>query len=250
MAPLIKHLGRVDYLETFEAMRAHNRASTAATPDEIWILEHAPVFTQGLAGKPEHVLDAGDIPVVKIDRGGQVTYHGPGQLVVYLLLNMRARGYGVKELVRRIEQSVIDLLAEYGVEAVRQTGMPGVYVMLHSDPTAPSAALQVFPFPSVPPPRVGREAILLEASLPSRERGWREGPAKIAAVGLRVANHATYHGLSLNVNMDLEPFTRINPCGYEGLAVTQLADMGVRDNVAVVGGKLVEKLKVNLYDRS
>jgi len=315
MAPLVMHLGRVDYLETFAAMRAHNRASTAATPDEIWILEHPPVFTQGLAGKPEHVLDAGDVPVVKIDRGGQVTYHGPGQLVVYLLLNMRGRSYGVKALVNRIEQSVIDLLAEYGVEGVRQAGMPGVYVMSHLDTTAPSpsippprggreaillgasippqqagkaAILLEAPLPPprvgkdeiplkaslrsrqrgwgegqqidevadvdrpaganfIPPPQAGRETILLKASLPSRGRGWREGPAKIAAIGLRVANHATYHGLSLNVNMDLEPFTRINPCGYQGLAITQLADMGVRDNMAVVGGKLVEKLKVNLY---
>lgn len=271
MAPLIKHLGRVDYLKTFAAMRAHNRASTADTPDEIWVLEHPPVFTQGLAGKPEHVLDAGDIPVVKIDRGGQVTYHGPGQLVVYLLLNMRGRSYGVKALVNRIEQSVIDLLAEYGVEAVRQTGMPGVYVMSHLDTTAPSPSIPpprggreaillgasippqhagkeaILLEAPLPPPRVGRDEILLEASLPSRERGWREGPAKIAAIGLRVANQATYHGLSLNVNMDLEPFTRINPCGYQGLAVTQLADMGVRDNIALVGDKLVEKLKVNLY---
>jgi len=283
MAPLIKHLGRVDYLKTLAAMRAHNRASTADTPDEIWILEHAPVFTQGLAGKPEHVLDAGDIPVVQIDRGGQVTYHGPGQLVVYLLLNMRGRSYGVKALVNRIEQSVIDLLAEYGVEGVRQAGMPGVYVMSHLDTTAPSPSIPpprmgreailleaslasrergwregehidkiaTIGLPdgatSLPPPQAGREAILLEASLPSRERSWREGPAKIAAIGLRVANHATYHGLSLNVNMDLEPFTRINPCGYQGLAVTQLADMGVRDNIALVGDKLVEKLKVNLY---
>ena len=287
MAPLIKHLGRVDYLKTFAAMRAHNRASTADTPDEIWVLEHPPVFTQGLAGKPEHVLDAGDIPVVKIDRGGQVTYHGPGQLVVYLLLNMRGRSYGVKALVNRIEQSVIDLLAEYGVEAVRQTGMPGVYVMSHLDTTAPSPSIPprrggreamllgasippqhagkeaillgasippqhagkeaILLEAPLPPPRVGRDEILLKASLPSRERGWREGPAKIAAIGLRVANQATYHGLSLNVNMDLEPFTRINPCGYQGLAVTQLADMGVRDNIALVGDKLVEKLKVNLY---
>lgn len=249
MAPLIKHLGRVDYVETFAAMRAHNRASTAATPDEIWVLEHPPVFTQGLAGKPEHVLNAGDVPVVKIDRGGQVTYHGPGQLVIYLLLNLHERGYGVKELVRRIEQSVIDLLAEYGVRGERQAGMPGVYV----------AAL------SLPPlSREGREASSRIASAshvettshriasppPGGGGNEGEGPAKIAAIGLRVANHATYHGLSLNVNMDLAPFTRINPCGYEGLAVTQLADIGVRDNVAVVGSKLVEKLKVNLYDRS
>jgi lipoyl(octanoyl) transferase len=205
LVPAIKCLGLADYAHTFEVMRAHNRASDAYTPDEIWVLEHPPVFTLGLAGKPEHVLNADDIPVVKIDRGGQVTYHGPGQLVIYLLLGMRARGYGVKELVRRIEQSVIDLLQEYGVESARREGMPGVYA-------SPSLA-------------------------------------KVAAIGLRVANHATYHGLSLNVNMDLEPFSRINPCGYEGLAVTQLADFGITDNVRLVGEKLVAHLKVNLYDR-
>ena len=203
MAPLVKKLGRVDYLETFAAMCEHNRASTAATPDEIWILEHPPVFTQGLAGKPEHVLDAGDVPVVKIDRGGQVTYHGPGQLVVYLLLNLRDKRYGVKELVRRIEQSLIDVLQEYGIDAARRAGMPGVY----TQPTL----------------------------------------AKIAAIGLRVANHGTYHGLSLNVDLDIEPFSRIDPCGYAGLEVSQLADFGVRDNVTLVGEKLVVKLKENLY---
>lgn len=186
-------------------MRLHNRATTPDTPDELWLLEHPPVFTQGLAGKPEHILDAGDIPIVKIDRGGQVTYHGPGQLVIYLLLNMRNRGYGVKALVNRIEQSVIDLLAEYDIASVRQASMPGVYVNQST------------------------------------------GVAKIAAIGLRVANHATYHGLSLNVNMDLQPFTRINPCGYADLPVTQLAALGVSDNVAVVGDKLTQKLKAQLY---
>ena len=203
--PLIKHLGIADYQQTFDAMRAHNRAATDSTRDEIWLLEHPPVFTQGLAGKPEHILDPGDIPVVKIDRGGQVTYHGPGQLVVYLLLNMRTRRYGVKGLVNRIEQSVIDLLAEYGIAAGRQAGMPGVYVETAS-------------------------AI-----------------AKIAAIGLRVANHATYHGLSLNIDMDLAPFLRINPCGYAGLAATQMSALGARDKMDVVGEKLLKHLKANLY---
>ena len=217
-----KHLGRVDYVATFDAMRVHNRSrrdaitaatATAATttaapaiatlPDEIWILEHDAVFTQGLAGKAEHLLDPGDIPVVKIDRGGQVTYHGPGQLVIYLLLDTRRLGFGVKELVRRIEQSIIDLLVSYRIEGFRRAGMPGVYV------GAPAT--------------------------------------KIAAIGLRVANHGTYHGLSLNVNMDLAPFTRINPCGYPGLAVTQLAAFGVSDNVDLVGEKLAAHLKANLY---
>jgi lipoyl(octanoyl) transferase len=203
--PLIKHLGIADYQQTFDAMRAHNRATTNETADEIWLLEHPPVFTQGLAGKAEHILDAGDVPVVKIDRGGQVTYHGPGQLVVYLLLNMRRRSYGVKSLVSRIEQSVIDLLAEYGIAALRQPGMPGVYV---------------------------------ETSA---------GIAKIAAIGLRVANHATYHGLALNVDMDLAPFSRINPCGYEGLATTQMSDWDAQDKMDVVGEKLLKHLKANLY---
>jgi lipoyl(octanoyl) transferase len=203
--PFIKHLGVVEYNATFDAMRAHNRATTDSTPDEIWLLEHPPVFTQGLAGKPEHILDAGGIPVAKIDRGGQVTYHGPGQLVVYLLLNMRQRSYGVKSLVNRIEQSVIDLLAEYGMAAERQAGMPGVYVET------------------------------------------KAGIAKIAAVGLRVANHATYHGLSLNIDMDLEPFSRINPCGYAGLATTQMSALGARDKMNIVGEKLLKHLKANLY---
>jgi lipoyl(octanoyl) transferase len=203
--PLIKHLGIADYQQTFDAMRAHNRATTNESADEIWLLEHPPVFTQGLAGKAEHILDAGDVPVVKIDRGGQATYHGPGQLVVYLLLNMRRRSYGVKSLVSRIEQSVIDLLAEYGIAAERQASMPGVYVETAS------------------------------------------GIAKIAAIGLRVANHATYHGLSLNVDMDLAPFSRINPCGYEGLATTQMSDWDAQDKMDVVGEKLLKHLKANLY---
>lgn len=198
----IKHLGLVDYQPTYEAMRVHNRAMTAESPDEIWLLEHPSVFTLGLAGKPEHILDASSIPIIKIDRGGQVTYHGPGQLVVYVLLNMRHKKYGVKSLVNRIEQSVIDLLAEYKIVGARREAMPGVYV----------------------------------------------DNAKIAAIGLRVANHATYHGLSLNVDMALQPFQAINPCGYEGLAVTQLHDLGVTDKMAIVAEKLLPHLKRNLYD--
>ena len=166
------------------------------------------------------MLAPGDIPVVKIDRGGQVTYHGPGQLVVYLLLDLKKTGYGVKELVKRIEQSVIDLLAEYGIDSFRLAGMPGVYV------TSPSL-----------PARVGG----------SEGEGMWADAAKIAAIGLRVANHATYHGLSLNIDMDLEPFSRINPCGYEGLAVTQMRELGVTDKMAVIGEKLVSHLKSNLY---
>ena len=200
----IKHLGIAEYNQTLLAMQAQNRTRTSDTPDEIWLLEHPPIFTLGLAGKPEHVLDAGDIPVIKVERGGQVTYHGPGQLVAYLLLDVKRLGYGVKELVRRIEQSLIDLLAQYEIESFRKAGMPGVYVDVKS------------------------------------------GDAKIAAIGLRVANHATYHGLSLNVDMDLAPFSRINPCGYEGLAVTQMHDLRVTDKMQVIGNNLVAHLQRNL----
>ena len=210
--PIIKRLGQVAFEPTWRAMQAANKARTPESPDEIWLLEHPPVFTLGLAGKPEHVLAPGDIEVIKIDRGGQVTYHGPGQLVVYLLLDLRRAGFGVKELVKRIEQSVIDLLADYAIESHRKSGMPGVYVGATD--------------------------------------------AKIAAIGLRVANHATYHGLSLNIDMDLEPFSRINPCGHEGLAVTQMKDCGVdfgnkdkMDALADIGDKLAEHLSQQLYGK-
>ncbi len=212
MRPLVKHLGLVAYEPTWRAMQAANKSRSAETRDELWLLEHPPVFTLGLAGKPEHVLAPGDIPVVKIDRGGQVTYHGPGQLIVYLLLGLQqladqGKCKGVKELVKRIEESVIDLLAEYGIDGYRKSGMPGVYV------------------------------------------GVNGADAKIAAIGLRVANHATYHGLSLNIDMDLEPFSRINPCGYEGLAVTQMRDFGVTDTMQQIGEKLVSQLSSQLYGK-
>ena len=203
---IIRKLGVAEYGPTWHAMQAFNRARTAETHDEIWLAEHPPVFTLGLAGKPEHVLNPGDIPVVKTDRGGQVTYHGPGQLVCYLMLDLRRLGYGVKDLVRRMEESVIALLADYGIEARREPGMPGVYV------------------------RRGNDEI-----------------AKISAVGLRVANHATYHGLALNVDMDLEPFSRINPCGYAGLQSAQMKGHGVSDSMERIGDRLVSQLAQRLF---
>lgn len=173
-----RELGQVDYEPTWHAMQRFTDTRGADTPDEIWLLEHSPVFTQGQAGKAEHVLFPGDIPVVQVDRGGQVTYHGPGQLVAYLLLDVRRSGIGVRELVSRIERSLIDLLASYGVNANAKPDAPGVYV---------------------------------------------DG-AKIASLGLRIRNGRSFHGLALNVDMDLQPFQRINPCGYAGMAMTQLAD--------------------------
>lgn len=174
-----RELGQVDYQPTWHAMQRFTDTRGADTPDEIWLLEHAPVFTQGQAGKAEHVLFPGDIPVVQVDRGGQVTYHGPGQLVAYLLLDVRRSGIGVRELVSRIERSLIDTLASYGVTANAKPDAPGVYV---------------------------------------------DG-AKIASLGLRIRNGRSFHGLALNVDMDLQPFQRINPCGYAGMAMTQLADL-------------------------
>ena len=221
--PIIKRLGLVGFEPTWRAMQQANRSRTSDTQDEIWLLQHAPVFTLGLAGKPEHVLAPGDIPVIKIDRGGQVTYHGPGQLLVYLLLDLKRLGFGVKELVKRIEQSVINLLAEYGIKSYRKSGMPGVYT------THPSPAR-----------RNGGEG-----------EGKSVADAKISAIGLRVANHATYHGLSLNIDMDLEPFSRINPCGYADLAVTQMkdcgADFGNKDKMQLIGDRLIAHLSQQLY---
>jgi len=193
-------LGRVDYAPTLVAMQDFTAHRTPDTPDELWLLEHLPVFTQGQAGKPEHLLQDIGIPVVPIDRGGQVTYHGPGQVVVYLLLDLKRRGYGVKELVRRMEQAVIDLLAEECLAGQRQEGAPGVYV----------------------------------------------NGAKIAALGLRVKGGCTYHGLALNVDLDLAPFQAINPCGYAGLAVTRLADLGSRHGVATAGARLASLLQQGL----
>ncbi|AXK39975.1 lipoyl(octanoyl) transferase LipB [Crenobacter cavernae] len=200
MERLVKYLGRVDYEPTWRAMQAFTDARTRDTQDEIWLLEHPPVYTLGLAGKEEHLLRATDIPVVKIDRGGQVTYHGPGQLVAYLLIDFKRMGIGVRELVQRIENAVIDLMAEFGVEAVGDRDAPGVYV---------------------------------------------DG-AKIAALGLRIKNGAVYHGLSLNVDMDLTPFNWINPCGYANLKVTQMKDVGAPVTVEEAARRLLPHLERHL----
>nr|WP_050981480.1 lipoyl(octanoyl) transferase LipB [Rhodanobacter spathiphylli] len=189
----IRRLGRQPYAATWRAMSAFTDNRTADTPDELWLLEHDPVFTLGQAGKMEHVLAPGDIPVIPVDRGGQVTYHGPGQIVGYPLIDLRRIGVGVRELVHRIEQSLIDTLAHWNVNASRREGAPGVYV----------------------------------------------GAAKVAALGLRVRRGCSFHGLAFNVAMDLEPFHRINPCGYKDLAVTQLLDLGGPSSLATVEDVLV-----------
>lgn len=175
----MRHLGLVEYLPTLEAMRSFTAERDERTPDEIWLLQHPRVFTQGQAGKPEHLLAPGDIPVVQVERGGQVTYHGPGQLVAYLMLNLRRQKLGVRELVTAMERALVDVLASYGVEAAPKADAPGVYV----------------------------------------------GGDKIASLGLRVRNGCSFHGLALNVDMDMSPFQRINPCGYAGLRMVQLRDL-------------------------
>lgn len=200
----IRRLGQVPYEPTWHAMRDQTLARAgdagATVGDELWLVEHPPVFTQGQAGKPEHLLQDIGVPVIPIDRGGQITYHGPGQVVVYLLLDLQRRHLKVRELVQRIEQAVIDLLAEHGIVAARRSGAPGVYV----------------------------------------------ADAKIAALGLRVRNGCCYHGVSLNVDMDLSPFSAINPCGYEGLAVTQLRDLGVTLTPLAAGEALLAQLQKQL----
>lgn len=197
---LTRHLGLVDYLPTFDAMKTFTAQRGPDTPDEIWLLQHPPVYTLGLAGKPEHLLRGSDIPVVNIDRGGQITYHGPGQIVAYLLLDLKRHGIGIKELVRRMEQAIIDLLAEYGVAAARRDKAPGVYV----------------------------------------------GDAKIAALGLRIRNNCSYHGLCLNVDMDLAPYANINPCGYAGLQVTQMRDHGIHADAETLADELAAQLMLQL----
>ena len=192
----VRQLGRRAYEPVWRAMQAFTDARDADTPDELWLVEHDPVFTLGQAGKWEHVLGPGDIPVLPVDRGGQVTYHGPGQLVAYPLLDLRRLGIGVRELVNRIEQAVIDTLATWDIVAQRREGAPGIYV----------------------------------------------GAAKVMALGLRVRRGCSFHGLAFNVAMDLEPFARINPCGFRGLAVTQVLDLGGPGTPAEVAGILVPAL--------
>ncbi|ALO46806.1 lipoyl(octanoyl) transferase LipB [Pseudohongiella spirulinae] len=199
-ALVLRQLGLQDYIPVFHAMREFTNHRQTDTPDELWVLSHPPVFTQGQAGKAEHLLAPGDIPVVQIDRGGQVTYHGPGQLVIYLLIDVRRADIGVRDLVSLIEQSIIETLSSLGINAQTRDSAPGVYV----------------------------------------------NDAKIAALGLRIRRGCSYHGLSLNVDMNLQPFARINPCGYQGMEVTQVRDLidtrecGLTDSVDLMSA--VEKL--------
>lgn len=190
---IVRRLGRRDYEPVWQEMSAFTDRRDSATTDELWLVEHPPVFTLGQAGRPEHVLDVGDIPLLQVDRGGQVTYHGPGQVVAYPLLDLRRRGIGIRRLVHELERAVIDQLGEYGIEADRRPDAPGVYV---------------------------------------------EG-RKIAALGLRVRRGCTFHGLAFNVAMDLSPFSRIDPCGYAGLEVTQVSELGGPGELARVGADLV-----------
>jgi len=201
---IIRALGQTEYEPTWRAMQAFTSARTTATPDAIWLTEHPPVYTLGLAGRRAHLLRDNGIPAIKVDRGGQITYHGPGQLVVYLLLDLRRPGLGVRSLVRTIEAAVVEWLASLGISAYGKPSAPGVYV-------AGTAA-----------------------------------EAKIAALGLRVRNGCTYHGLAVNVAMDLAPFADIDPCGYPGLAVTQLADLGVMRTVGEAGGELAPIIEARL----
>ena len=213
---IVKVLGRADYLPTYQAMQAFTAARTPDMPDELWICEHPPVFTQGLAGKADHVLAPGDIPVVATNRGGQVTYHGPGQVMAYPLLDLQRRGYFVKEYVYRLEEAVIRTLGEFGVTGHRVGGAPGIYVRL-ADPFSHEALTGPAPDPFA-------------------------GLGKIAALGIKVSRHCTYHGLALNVAMDLEPFSRINPCGYAGLRTVDLSTIGIsttwNEAAALLGHKL------------
>ena len=215
-------LGHVEYQETYDAMRRFAAERGEHTPDVLWVCEHAPVFTQGLAGKADHLLNPGTIPVVQTDRGGQVTYHGPGQVVAYPLLDLRRTGYFVKEYVYRIEESVIGTLAHFGVTGHRVAGSPGIYVRL-DDPF--SHAALTGPFSPADPFR---------------------GLGKIAALGIKVARHGTYHGVSFNVAMDLEPFSRINPCGYAGLRTVDLSTIGVHTTWEEAAHVLSQKLATYL----
>ena len=196
------HLGRVDYASTLQAMQDFTDSRDADTPDQLWLLQHPRVFTQGQAGKAEHVLAPGDIPVIQVDRGGQVTYHGPGQWVLYLLVDLRRHQLGVRNLVDLIERSIVKLLAQYGIDGVPRPDAPGVYV---------------------------------------------DG-SKIAALGLRVRRGCSYHGLSLNVDMDLEPFSRINPCGHQGMQVTSMARLLPGKTLAMedIGQRLLDIVSAEL----
>jgi lipoyl(octanoyl) transferase len=214
-------LGRLAaYEPTYAAMQAFNAARSEVTPDEIWICEHAPVYTQGLAGKNEHIFNPGGIPVVQTNRGGQVTYHGPGQVVAYPLLDLKRRGYFVKEYVYWIEEAVIRTLMHFGVTGHRVAGAPGIYVRL--DDPASHALLPQRPVKLGSDPAAERNG-----SDPNLTGPDFTGLGKIAALGIKVSRNCTYHGVALNVAMDLEPYSRINPCGYAGLQTVDLFTIGI-----------------------
>jgi len=244
---LLQHLGRVAYAPTYAAMQEFTLARTEATPDALWICEHPALFTQGLAGKSNHVLLPGDIPVIATNRGGQVTYHGPGQVVAYPLMDLKRAGYFVKEYVYRLEEAVIRTLAHFGVTGHRVRGAPGIYVRL-DDPFSHAR------LPSPPSSLRGRggnagsEAMAssLPLPLPLGEGGGEGDPfhglGKIAALGIKVSRNCTYHGVALNVAMDLEPFSRINPCGYAGLQTVDLSTIGVSVDWTEAANVLGQKL--------
>jgi len=208
----VRALGRRDYSSVYEEMRAFTAARTPETPDELWIVEHPPIFTQGQAGKPEHLLNPGDIPVVQSNRGGQVTYHGPGQVVIYVLVDIARRGYGIRSLVTRLEDTMIATLAGYGITAAARPDAPGVYVSGAFDDGL----------------------------------GLRPGSRKIGSLGLRISRGCSYHGLSLNVAMDLAPFSRINPCGLLDMRMTQVGDLGGPADCSRVETDLVAALRTKL----
>jgi lipoyl(octanoyl) transferase len=211
MPLLVKHLGLVEYVSTYEAMQTFTKERHSSTPDEIWVLEHPPVFTLGLAGDASNLHSPSkQIPLVQVDRGGEITYHGPGQIVVYLLLDLKRLGIFVKEFVSRIEQALIDTLADFGIQAERRPGAPGIYV-----------AKQL----GIPPEWIG---------------------AKVAALGLKVSKNCSYHGLALNVATDLEAFERIHPCGYEGLKTVDMQTLGIKDNIDIISQRLLEHLQKQL----
>jgi lipoyl(octanoyl) transferase len=219
---VIKHLGHVPYLPTYQAMQDFTVARTPDTPDEIWVCEHPPVFTQGLAGHEDHLLAPGDIPVVATNRGGQVTFHGLGQVVAYPLIDLKRTGYYVKEYVYRIEEAVIRTLDHFGVTGHRVSGAPGIYVRL-DDPHSHAMLAQ----------RPQKDS--------SKDPDFA-GLGKIAALGIKVSRHCTYHGVALNVAMDLSPYQRINPCGYQGLQTVDLSTIGVSVSWQEAADVLSQKL--------
>lgn len=217
----VRHLGLADYTATLAAMKDYAEQRGPDSPDQLWLCEHPPVFTQGVAGQASHVLQPGDIPVVQTNRGGQVTYHGPGQVVAYPLLDLRRAGFFVKEYVYRLEESVLRTLAHWGITGHRVAGAPGIYVRL-ADP---------FSHTALTGPAPGGDPFA--------------GLGKVSALGIKVSRHCTYHGAALNVAMELEPYSRINPCGYAGLQTVDLSTMGVRaqpDDVAAVWAHFLQAL--------